>query len=240
MIDAVKKAGWTRIIFFAVLFTLAASAVYAAVQLVRAPAGLVEGVDYEKVKSDYVLMLLQCGAGTIVMFLPSMVERKLRIEIPGPMYLVFVLFLYAAVYLGEVRSFYYRFESWDSILHTFSGITLGALGFSIVNILNESAGSKVRLSPFFVALFAFCFAATLGVLWEIYEFTADAFLKVNMQKIMLEDGTMLVGREALRDTMTDLIVDCLGALGTSVAGYVSLRTKTGWLESVSLKRKDRR
>lgn len=33
------------------------------------------------------------------------------------------------------------------------------------------------MSPAFVALFTLCFALTLDVLWEIYEFTVDALFQ---------------------------------------------------------------
>ena len=42
--------------------------------------------------------------------------------------------------------------------------------------------------------------------------------------------TRLAGRGALSDTMGDLIVDSLGALATSVAGWFSLKHRKGWVE----------
>ena len=86
----------------------------------------------------------------------------------------------------------------------------------------------IHLSPFFVSLFAFSFSMMLGGLWEIYEFAFDGILKLNMQKFMLEDGTQLVGRAALSDTMKDIIVDGCGALLASILGFLSLKQKKGW------------
>ena len=102
---------------------------------------------------------------------------------------------------------------------------LGALGFVIVEQLNQVQGVPVKLGPKFVCLFALCFALTVGVLWEIYEFTFDSLLGMNMQKFRLEDGSELVGRAALRDTMKDLIVDFLGALAVVSVGYIGARKK---------------
>ena len=93
----------------------------------------------------------------------------------------------------------------------------------------------LNLSPLFVAAFAFCFAVMLGVVWEIYEFTADSLLATNMQKFALESGQPLVGREALSDTMKDLIVDMIGAFVMSAIGYISLKYKKGWVEKLLLK-----
>lgn len=174
---------------------------------------------------DYVLMLVQCILGLLAMFLPVLLARRFEFRLPSTMYVVFVLFLYAAIFLGEVRSFYYTVPHWDTILHTFSGGMLGALGFSLVSWLNKDKHTTLQLSPLFVAIFAFCFATALGTLWEIYEFTFDSILGLNMQKFSLEDGTQLVGRSALSDTMKDLCVDVLGALVVTTVGYLSLKMK---------------
>ena len=145
-----------------------------------------------------------------------------------------ILFLYCAIYLGEVKNFYYTIPYWDTILHTCSGAMLGALGFSFVSLLNRQQQIPVQLTPVFVSLFAFCFAITLGVFWEIYEFTFDGILGLNMQKFALETGELLVGRSALLDTMKDLIVDSIGAFVMSVIGYISIKYKKGWIEELLL------
>lgn len=231
-----RKPDWAKIAAVVVFATLAASAAYALANALLAPSELAPGAEFRKVKSDYVLMFIQCALGILVMFLPSMIERRWRIEVPGAMYFAFVAFLYAAIYLGEIRSFYYRIPDWDMVLHGFSGLMLGSLGFSVVSLLNDSEKVSIRLSPVFVALFAFSFAVLLGVLWEVYEFALDGLLGLNMQKYALEDGTRLVGRGALADTMGDLIVDSLGALATSVAGWFSLKHRKGWVERLELRR----
>ena len=83
----------------------------------------------------------------------------------------------------------------------------------------------MRLSPLFLAVFAFCFSAAIGTVWEIFEFTVDGVLGVNMQKFMLEDGTQLIGREALSDTMYDIIVDTGSAFVMSAIGFFSIKRR---------------
>ena len=95
----------------------------------------------------------------------------------------------------------------------------------------------MKLSPAFVSLFAFCFAVTLGVFWEVYEFTFDGILGINMQKFMLEDGTQLIGRAALFDTMKDLIVDMVGAFIVSLSGYFFMNEEKDWLKKRQFKKK---
>jgi hypothetical protein len=218
-----NRIDWRKLIGRFLLITLILSIVFAIVQIVRSPSVVPEGEEHVRLKSDYVLMLVQCVLGVVVMAIPSIIEKRWSIGIPNYMYVLYFVFLYCAIYLGEVRNFYFVIPHWDTILHAFSGAMLGALGFTLVSILNYSKPAKIHLSPFFVALFAFCFALSAGAIWEIYEYTFDGLLSLNMQKFALEDGTLLVGREALADTMKDIIVDAVSALIISVIGYFSIK-----------------
>lgn len=228
-----KKIKWQRWISLFVMISLVASTIFLVIGIILAPVlgGQTDGM-YDRPKSEYVLMLVQCILGVIAMLLPNVISKKFRLQIPSNMLFLYTLFLYGAIYLGEVKSFYYVVPHWDTILHTFSGAMLGALGFSFVTLLNKEEKIPVQLSPIFVALCAFCFAVTLGVLWEVYEFTFDGILGLNMQKFALEGGGELVGRAALVDTMKDLIVDIIGAFAMSFIGYISLRYKKGWIEKL--------
>lgn len=229
-----NKIDFKKIFNIFVLFTLVATTIFLIYAITVAPVDRDAIDSFERVKSDYILMFVQCLLGIFAMLLPGIVEKKIKIEIPSTMLLLYTLFLYCAIYLGEVKNFYYAIPYWDTILHTFSGAMLGALGFSFVSLLNRQQQIPVQLTPVFVSLFAFCFAITLGVFWEIYEFTFDALLGLNMQKFALESGELLVGRNALTDTMKDLIVDSIGAFVMSVIGYISLRYKKGWIEDLLL------
>ncbi len=217
-----KKFNLRKFLGIFVLVTLLASIIYSIVCLVLAPS---EAHSDEHVKSDYLLMLIQCLLGVVVIGLPSLLERKWNFELPNYMTIMYFIFLYCAIYLGEVRNFYYVIPHWDTILHAFSGAMLGAFGFSLVMILNDSKKATMSLSPFFVCLFAFCFALAVGGLWEIYEFSGDFLFGLNMQKFRLADGTLLIGQDALRDTMKDIIIDTIGALVIVTIGYLSLMKK---------------
>lgn len=212
-----------KTLIFKIVFTLlAVSVVFSIYNLINAPSG-VSNKEYELVKSDYVLMILQCIVGMIVIFLPSQVERKFGIDIPDTMEIIYFIFLFCAIYLGEVKNFYYKIPYWDTILHAFSAMMLGALGFILVDFFNKKAIKGTHLSPFFVSLFAFCFAMTCGTVWEIYEYLADGILGTNMQKFITAEGVILTGHAALGDTMKDIIVDFIGAFIIVAIGYVRLR-----------------
>ena len=201
-------------------FSLALSVVYALVRFLNAPAQAPPDMPHAKVQSDYLLILTQCALGLIVMLLPSIVNRKWSVPLPRAIYILYYVFLYCAIFLGEVFDFYYVIPHWDVILHVFSGAMLSALGFILVDLLNRSA-RRVSLSPAFESLFAFCFALALGAIWEIYEFAGDASLGLNMQKALTAEGHALVGKAALADIMEDLIVDAAAALVIAIIGYRS-------------------
>jgi len=226
----------SKIVSGIVFISLVLSVIYIIVRIIMVSTGIRDRED--RPESEYVLMLLQCTLGIVMMLLPGIISKKFSIQIPSQMYITFVVFLYCAIYLGEVRSFYYQFRHWDTILHAVSGVMLGALGFSFVLLLNDTEKVPVNISPLFVSLFAFCFSIMLGVMWEFYEFTFDGLLGLNMQKFALEDGTMLVGRQALEDTIKDLFVDTIGALIISVIGYISIKYKKGWIERVLIRREE--
>ena len=230
-----KKRDWKSIIGKFVLISFIAPMAFIIYKIIVSPTTNTENIEGLRVKTDYILMLTQCILGVIGFFLPNIISKKTKIVIPSNMYIVYVLFLYGAVFLGEVTNYYYRVPHWDTILHTCSGAMLGALGFSFVNILNKHEKVHVELSPLFVALFAFGFAISLGVMWEIYEFTFDGILGLNMQKFALEDGTQLIGRLAVTDTMEDLIVDSVGAFTMATIGYISLKYKKGWIDKLLIK-----
>lgn len=142
-----KKWNWSKIIGTILFLVLLGSIVYVTVMIFTAPSTVPENEPYTKVKSDYYLSLLQCMLGLVVMFLPSFFQKKLSIEVPNYMRCMYFVFLYCAIYLGEVRDFFYLVPNWDIYLHTFSGAMLGALGFSLVSILNEEKSVPMQLSP---------------------------------------------------------------------------------------------
>jgi len=231
-----KKLISAKGLMWFVFLTFNATIVYMVVRIIISPTVALPENTTVRVKSDYVLMLVQCMFGAAAMILPGYIRRKVHLDIPNVMMIIYAVFLYCGIYLGEIRGFYYRVPHWDTVLYTFSGFALCALGFSIVSLLNKTESVPLSISPAFVAVFAFCFAMALGSIWEIYEFSIDFFLHTNAQKYALETGELLVGQLALADTMKDIIVDCLGALTFSVFGYLSVKRSDALLGKLSLKK----
>ena len=120
---------------------------------------------------------------TLILFtLPSLIERRLKIDLPDTLEIIILLFIYAAEILGEIRAFYVIFPFWDTVLHTMNGFLCAAIGFSLIDLLNRSKKFTFSLSPLYVAVVSFCFSMTVGVLWEFFECAMDQFFFLDMQK----------------------------------------------------------
>lgn len=222
-----KTSRFGKFLYISVTLSFLVPIVYLVLRMIFGGSGSTSEAGFHS-ESDYLLMLMQCVLGLVTIHLPSILERKFRFELPSLLYGFYIVFLYCAIFLGEVRSFYYLVPQWDSVCHFCSSMMMGFFGLMVGTILNRDRHLAVSLSPFFVCLFAFCFSVALGAVWEIYEFAADGLFGMNMQKFMLADGTVLAGHAALADTMKDIIVDVLGSLLASTIGYFSIRKGDGW------------
>ena len=123
-----------------------------------------------------------CVLVLVIYLLPQLVENRLNIDIPTTLEVVIFVFVFAAEILGELQSYFIKYSNWDTILHTSSGFLCAAVGFSLVDLLNRSDNVKVQLSPGYLAITAFCFSMTIGILWEFIEFSADRLFLLDMQK----------------------------------------------------------
>lgn len=144
-----------------------------------------------------------------------LVDRPVRL--PRSLHIAVVVFVLAALFLGEVRGFYGRIWWWDLFLHGMSGLLLGTAGFYLVYALNSLERVGMTLNPRFVAFFAFVFAIALGALWEIFEFAVDELAGMNMQKTMFSDPS------GLTDTMWDMMLNTVGAALVSIVGWRLVR-----------------
>lgn len=123
-----------------------------------------------------------CGLTLVLFLLPTILEKQLQIDLPNALEIIILLFIFAAEILGEIRAFYTTFDYWDTMLHTLNGFLCAAIGFSLVDMCNRHERVSLSLSPVYMAIVAFCFSMTIGVLWEFFECTMDQFFLLDMQK----------------------------------------------------------
>lgn len=186
---------------------------------------------------------------------PQFLDKKLSVTIPVGLETVILIFIFSAEILGEINAFYVKIPIWDSILHTTNGFLMAAIGFALIDLFNRSEKFSIKMSPYFVAFFAFCFSMTVGVLWEFFEFSMDQFFGLDMQKdwivtainsvklnptganvpIHVDVQSVVINGEqwnlggyldiGLIDTMKDLIVNFIGAVVFSVIGILYLKNR---------------
>ena len=196
------------------------------------------------------------GILTLLLFMvPQLVDKKLGVTIPIGLETVILIFIFSAEILGEINAFYVKIPIWDTILHTTNGFLMAAIGFALIDIFNRSDKFSIKMSPYFVAFFAFCFSMTVGVLWEFFEFSMDWFLAMDMQKdwivpainsvklnpiganvpIHVDIQSVVINGETwdlggyldigIVDTMKDLMVNFVGAVVFSVIGILYLKCR---------------
>jgi ABC-type Fe3+-siderophore transport system permease subunit len=144
-----------------------------------------------------------------LMFLPAIIERRLKITLPPEIDLLITILLYLHYVLGEFGQFYVYISWWDLFLHGLNALIIGMIGFILAYALLMT--SRIEAKPFFISLFAVCFSVFFGVIWEIFEFSMDQLFGFNMQK------------SGLTDTITDLAMDVLGAIAAGTFGFVYIK-----------------
>ena len=143
--------------------------------------------------------VMLCGLTLILFTVPSFIEKNWHIDIPGTLEVIILLFIYAA----------------DTALHTITGFLSAAVGFSLVDILNRNEHIKMSLSPVYVAMAAFCFSLSVGIIWEFFEFTMDMVFGLDMQKDTIIHSISSV---TLDETMSNKVITIKGITETTVNG----------------------
>ncbi len=200
--------------------------------------------------------VFMCVLTLILFLIPAFLDRKFHIKLPNTLEIIILLFIFSAEILGEIKQYYIMFEKWDDMLHTMNGFLCAAIGFALIDILNKNERIKFTMTPVFIGTVAFCFSMTIGVLWEFFEFFMDVYTKSDMQKdtILTEISSILFNPEGanqavtipiesvvvndqpwnfggyidigLFDTMNDLWVNCVGAIGFSILGLLYIKGRS--------------
>ena len=186
-----------------------------------------------------VFQLMQCIMALVIFNVPLFISRKFKCYIPNFITVTLYIFIFAHLILGEIYRAYDNILLYDKILHTSSGVIFSLLSLSIVWLFNISKDGQVKLSPFFVVLFTFCFTMTLEYLWEIVEYGCDRILGLNMQRWQdsivenLPGGNVvhdIPWGNAIKDTMGDMIVNVIGCVVVCIIIYISMKTKPDWFQ----------
>ena len=171
-----------------------------------------------------------CVLTLILLLMPTLMERRLQIDLPNALEIIIMLFIYAAEIMGEIQSFYTTYHGWDTMLHTMNGFLCAAIGFCLVDLFDRSEKFSLSLSPKYMAIVAFCFSMTVGVLWEFFECAMDQFLFLDMQKdtivntistVML-DPTGGNSPQIIRGITDVILVTDQGEIPLGLGGYLDI------------------
>lgn len=188
--------------------------------------------------SHYVNFMLQSSILIGLSFVPALVEKIWKVKLPFTIVIIFLFISLCSFFFGEIADFYIKYEWWDDFLHTFAGLYMAACAIFILQILNERRDIPYKSSPGFVFFFALVTSLACEAVWEMIEYCIDGLLTKNMQRAFLsqpfiDNGPVTdisdplfnarVGRDALNDTMGDIIEVLIGSLVTCTIGYIALK-----------------
>ena len=171
-----------------------------------------------------------CMLTLVLLLMPTIMERRLKIDLPNALEIIIMLFIYAAEIMGEIQAFYTTYRGWDTMLHTMNGFLCAAIGFCLVDLFDRSEKISLSLSPKYMAIVAFCFSMTVGVLWEFFECAMDQLLFLDMQKdtvvntistVML-DPTGGNKPQIIRGITDVILVTDQGEISLGLGGYLDI------------------
>lgn len=132
-----------------------------------------------------------------LILLPYFLDKNLNLKIPVELeYLLFV-FVIISFFLGRYRGL---------LIQGFFGIVVAFIGFTVMLIIYNN--SKIKINYLFIAMVAFSFSVTLGVLAEIIKFYAKIIFGY---QLILADYTF---------AMISITIVAIGALIASAIGYM--------------------
>lgn len=172
--------------------------------------------------------LATCVLVLILFLVPAFIEDKMDLSIPPLFKAIIFIFIFAAEILGEIDSFYVKIPGWDTMLHTINGFLFAAVGFSLIYLLNRES-KDFNLSPFYMALVAFCFSMTIGVLWEFFECSMDLWFNMDMQKDLLLTTINSVSLDPANSGEVIHVKDIVETVVTTASGETTI-IEDGYLD----------
>lgn len=167
-----------------------------------------------------------CLLSLLLLYLPSIIERKLEMRLPTALEITVIVFIFASEILGEIACFYVTVPFWDKAMHTVSGFIYAAVGYSMADILNRDKRISFHLSPVFLAVVAFCFSMTIGALWEIFEFSVDNLFMKDMQKdtviSRITSVTLVATRSNIPITISGITDAAVNGESLGLGGYLDI------------------
>lgn len=178
-------------------------------------------VGTSKPRSEEIILVIEMFAAIALIFVPQLIEHIFKINMPNAMMNAYWVFLLLATFIGTGLQIIVAIPFWDKILHLYSGALLTLVGYGVLSYF--FIDNLQVLKPTFVAFFGVIFSLASGLLWELWEFTCDSVLGMNLQRFATVEGVPFIGREALMDTMMDVIFNTGGIIIATVILFLFYR-----------------
>ncbi len=205
--EDIKKNKFTFFVYLVLRFFVIVSLIMAAIR-----------GEYENV--------FVCTLSLVLFLVPTFIERSLKIDFPSTLEIIMLLFIFSAEILGEIHNYYVKVPHWDTVLHTLNGFLFAAIGFSLLDIINRNPRFKFQLSPIYLAVVAFCFSMTIGVLWEFFEFGADFLFNKDMQKDVIvhtiNSVTLNPAHQNVPQTIDNITSVVINGKDMGLGGYLDI------------------
>ncbi len=205
--EDIKKNKFTFFVYLVLRFFVIVSLIMAAIR-----------GEYENV--------FVCTLSLVLFLVPTFIERSLKIDFPSTLEIIMLLFIFSAEILGEIHNYYVKVPHWDTVLHTLNGFLFAAIGFSLLDIINRNPKFKFQLSPIYLAIVAFCFSMTIGVLWEFFEFGADFLFNKDMQKDVIvhtiNSVTLNPAHQNVPQTIDNITSVVINGKDMGLGGYLDI------------------
>ena len=205
--EDIKKNKFTFFVYLVLRFFVIVSLIMAAIR-----------GEYENV--------FVCTLSLVLFLVPTFIERSLKIDFPSTLEIIMLLFIFSAEILGEIHNYYVKVPHWDTVLHTLNGFLFAAIGFSLLDIINRNPRFKFQLSPIYLAVVAFCFSMTIGVLWEFFEFGAEFLFNKDMQKDVIvhtiNSVTLNPAHQNVPQTIDNITSVVINGKDMGLGGYLDI------------------
>lgn len=161
-------------------------------------------------------------AGVLVLsYVPALLNHWFEVQLDPFGIWLYIIVLVMTIYMGNSLKVYDRFAWWDRLIHLLSGILFVNFGVAFTH--------KVPGLPVFATVvFAVCFSLAGHCLWELLEYAADCFGRLDNQRWQAKNPNInhkpaaALQPAGLVDTMNDLLMGLIGALLAALLWWVIL------------------
>ena len=134
----------------------------------------------------------------IILAVPLMIIPYFFLKKIDLAYILYLIFIFSTLILGDTFKFYEKVPYWDSIMHLLSGFVISLFAYKI---------SDGKVTGIYRIILCITTSLSIGAIWEMCEFTFDSLLDNNAMRTLNKCGL-----NAVNDTIKDLVLDLIGSL----------------------------